>query len=434
MSIKNAFLEKLSLAQQNDAHLKVITEVLKIKPYKNFVFEKSLLYKDEDGTKLLVIPEKMEEEIIKLAHENGHFSVRKTKELVQREYWISGLEEKIKKIVSNCVPCILAERKSGKQEGFLNPIDKGDRPLQTYHVDHLGPLSQIKKGYKYIFAVIDAFTKFVWLYPTKTTNSEEVIRHLKDQQSIFGNPKTIISDRGAAFTSAKFEEYCAEEKIKLVHITTDVPRGNGQIERVNRTIVPLLTKLSLDDSEKWYKHLRKVQEALNSTYHRSIARSPSELFFGVTIRRTEDLKLKEMIEEEFVNQFIEDRQSLREEAKRKIEEIQIENCRTYNKKRKSSLKYQVGDLVAIKRTQFAPCSKLLPKFLGPYRVTNRTGIDRYEVEKIGNHEGPKNTTSSADQMKPFGAYDGEDGRDVGWKGIATRTRAAQARTSELRTN
>jgi hypothetical protein len=85
----------------------------------------------------------------------------------------------------------------------------------------------------------------------------------------------------------------------------------------------------------------------------------------VTIRRTEDLKLKEMIEEEFVNQFIEDRQSLREEAKRKIEEIQIENCRTYNKKRKSSLKYQVGDLVAIKRTQFAPCSKLLPKFLGP---------------------------------------------------------------------
>jgi hypothetical protein len=384
MSIKNAFLEKLSLAQQNDAHLKVITEVLKIKPYKNFVFEKSLLYKDEDGTKLLVIPEKMEEEIIKSAHENGHFSVRKTKELVQREYWISGLEEKIKKIVSNCVPCILAERKSGKQEGFLNPIDKGDRPLQTYHVDHLGPLSQTKKGYKYIFAVIDAFTKFVWLYPTKTTNSEEVIRHLKDQQSIFGNPKTIISDRGAAFTSAKFEEYCAEEKIKLVHITTGVPRGNGQIERVNRTIVPLLTKLSMDDSEKWYKHLRKVQEALNSTYHRSIARSPSELFFGVTIRRTEDLKLKEMIEEEFVNQFIEDRQSLREEAKRKIEEIQIENCRTYNKKRKSSLKYQVGDLVAIKRTQFAPCSKLLPKFLGPYRVTNRTGIDRYEVEKIGN--------------------------------------------------
>jgi hypothetical protein len=311
-----------ALAQQNDAHLKVITEVLKIKPYKNFVFEKSLLYKDEDGTKLLVIPEKMEEAIIKSAHENGHFSVRKTKELVQREYWISGLEEKIKKIVSNCVPCILAERKFGKQEGFLNPIDKGDRPLQTYHVDHLGPLSQTKKGYKYIFAVIDAFTKFVWLYPTKTTNSEEVIRHLKDQQSIFGNPKTIISDRGAAFTSARFEEYCAEEKIKL----------------------------SMDDSEKWYKHLRKVQEDLNSTYHRSIARSPSELFFGVTIRRTEDLNLKEMIEEEFVNQFIEDRQSLREEAKRKIEEIQIENCRTYNKKRKSSLKYQVGDLVAIKRT------------------------------------------------------------------------------------
>jgi len=80
--------------------------------------------------------------------------------------------------------------------------------LHTYHVDHLGPLESTHKDYKHILAVIDAFTKFVWLYPTKTVTSKEVIEKLELQKSIFGNPSRIISDRGTAFTSREFEDYC----------------------------------------------------------------------------------------------------------------------------------------------------------------------------------------------------------------------------------
>jgi len=94
-------------------------------------------------------------------------------------------------------------------------------------------LPSTKKGYEYIFAIVDAFTKFVWLYATKTTNTVEVIDKLKKQSVIFGNPRRIISARGTAFTSRDFSEYCAKENIKHVLTTTGVPRANGQIERVN---------------------------------------------------------------------------------------------------------------------------------------------------------------------------------------------------------
>ena len=66
------------------------------------------------------------------------------------------------------------------------------------------------------------------------------------QQKTFGNPTRIITDRGTAFTSTDFKKYCATERIEHILITTGVPRGNGQVERINRIIISVLTKLSID--------------------------------------------------------------------------------------------------------------------------------------------------------------------------------------------
>lgn len=57
----------------------------------------------------------------------------KTEALLKQEYDIPNAKSKIEKIVRNCIACILAERKSGKQEGLLNQLEKGEVPLDTYH-------------------------------------------------------------------------------------------------------------------------------------------------------------------------------------------------------------------------------------------------------------------------------------------------------------
>ncbi|GFU54706.1 hypothetical protein TNCV_1037531 [Trichonephila clavipes] len=266
-----------------------------------------------------------------------------------------------------------ANKKTGKKEGFLNPISKESIPLSTYHVDFIGPLPSTNKSYQHIFTVVDAFTKFTWLYPVKTVSAESALEKLKQQQKTFGNSIRIISDRGSAFTSKLFNDYCDEEKIQHLQIATGVPRGNGQVERIHRTLIPVLTKLSLDDSTKWYKYVDRLQRILNSTISRK----------------------------EIAKELLEQREFLRNVAKKNIETLQSENRKTYNRRRKKASLYKEGDLVAIQRTQFGAGLKLRPKFLGPYKVTKVNSKDRYEVEKVGQHEGPNSTTTSADLMKHF---------------------------------
>ncbi|GFV89510.1 uncharacterized protein TNCV_4153251 [Trichonephila clavipes] len=73
----------------------------------------------------------------------------------------------------------------------------------------------------------------------------------------------------------------------------------------------------------------------------------------------------------------------------------------YNKHRKPAYNYKPGGTVAIQSTQFGTGLKLRPKYLGPYEVTKVNKHDRYEVQKIGQHEGSNVTSTSADKMKKW---------------------------------
>lgn len=57
---------------------------------------------------------------------------------------------------------------------------------------------------------------------------------MKLLQKNFGNPVRVITDRGTAFTGGEFQRFCEAESIIHLKITTGVPRGNGQVEKVNR--------------------------------------------------------------------------------------------------------------------------------------------------------------------------------------------------------
>lgn len=392
---------RMKRAQNEDDDLTEIRKLVRQGKVMNFVERGGLLFREQDGGTCLAIPKRMQNQIIRKMHEQGHFSVAKTEELVKANYWIPDLRPKVEGIIRNCLSCILAERKRGKQECFLNPIEKGCTPLDTLHIDHLGPLPSTAKSYHHIFVVVDAFSKFVWLYATKSTSTTEVLEHLRKRAVIFCNPRRIISDRGTAFTSKDFQEYCTAENIEHLLITTGQPRGNGQVERVNRTLIPLLTKLASPKSQEWYKYLDIAQQALNTMIHRSIGTSPFNLLFGTHPRLRDRPDVKEILEKEWVAEFQDSRDELRAQANENIMKIQRENKRSYDRRRKKATSYRDGDLVAIKRTQRGPGQKLMHKFLGPYEVEKILRRDRYLVRKIGEQEGPLRTTTSADLMKPW---------------------------------
>lgn len=293
---------------------------------------------------------------------------------------------------------------------FFITYGKGEIPLDTYHIDHLGPLPSTRKSYNHILVVIDAFSKFTWLYATKSTGTAEVLTHLRKQSIIFGNPRRIISDRGTAFTSKDFAEYCKMEGIDHSLIVAGVPRGNGQVERVNRTLIPLLSKLSAPQPSDWYKHLEDAQRYLNTAMHRSLGTSPSHVFLGIRPRWKENPSIVELVEREMIDQFLQERDEVRERANEKIKKVQEENRRNFDK-RKEARVYSEGDMVAIKRTQQGPGLKFAGKFLGPYEIVKALRNNRYVVRKIGEHEGPMQTSTVADFIKPWMEYDMDDSEE-----------------------
>lgn len=170
------------------------------------------------------------------------------------------------------------------------------------------------------------------------------------------------------FTSGEFKEYCRSENIEHSLITTGVPRANGQVERLNRILIPLLTKLAAPKHEEWYKYLEIVQQCLKSTIHRSIGISSFHLLFGTHPRHKNYPDVREWLGKEWVTLFQETRNEMQVQAGESILMMQRENKKTFDQKRRKATSYNEGDLVAIKRTQQGPGLKMFHKYLGPYEI------------------------------------------------------------------
>ncbi|GBM77492.1 hypothetical protein AVEN_226395-1 [Araneus ventricosus] len=117
------------------------------------------------------------------------------------------------------------------------------------------------------------------------------------------------------------------------------------------------------------------------------------------MRTKEDLQILQLLEKESIESFIEDRGNIREGAKKNILKIQVENRQSYNKKRKKARQYKVGDLVVIQRPSLGLGLRMRPKFFCSYGGVKVKLKDRYDVKKVGQHEGPTVTITAADRMK-----------------------------------
>lgn len=124
----SSLIARLRKQQHEDSELK---KILESEVTDGYIIRAGLIYKEVDEELRVVVPSDMQAQIIRRAHEIGHFSVDKTERLVKRDYWFREMWPKVEKVVHTCISCILAEKKHGKQEGFLNPISKGEAPLDT---------------------------------------------------------------------------------------------------------------------------------------------------------------------------------------------------------------------------------------------------------------------------------------------------------------
>lgn len=78
-----------------------------------------------------------------------------------------------------------------------------DHPNQVWEVDIT--YIPMEKGFMYLFAIIDVYSRYVvgWSL-SNTMSSEWVVASLKDAFEVYGRPEIINSDQGSQFTSKSY--------------------------------------------------------------------------------------------------------------------------------------------------------------------------------------------------------------------------------------
>ncbi|XP_072939863.1 uncharacterized protein [Epargyreus clarus] len=215
----------------------------------------------------------------------------------------------------------------------------------------------------------------------------------------FGSDITLIRESSMAVS------FCQDKNIKHILNAVASPRSNGQVERYNRTILDSLKTLTIKSGEKsWDSNLGQIQWGLNNTTQRTTGRSPSEVLFGTSMNSEKSPILSEITEETHQDCDI---STMRSEVKNRIDSEQDKQKLAYDKNRKPARIYREGDLVKITKTSFnndGQSKKLLPSFVGPYRVIRALGNDRYDVAPVPGLGGSANkrpTTVAADRMMPW---------------------------------
>ena len=339
--------------------------------------------------RLFVVPAAMRKGLAVRFHDlAGHFAVERVIEAITKKYWFPRLRRYIKSHIASCLECILRKVPSGKKPGLLSPIPPAKKPFEILNIDHLGPFPCSKKKNTQLFVAVCNLTKFVKIFAVKSVATVHVIRCLNKIFDTYGKPKRVISDRGRAFTSNSFETFCKELNIQHTLISVRHPAANGQVERINRVLIPMIgATVQRPDETDWDISLNKVERDINSATNKSIGMSPYEALFGY-LPSFENDNCQEITDRVNNEEWVPPAE-LRKLVFENIEKTQNEMKSRFDKKRFDGVTYEVGELIFIKKPpdNTGNPTKLQTKYRGPLVVTKVLPGNSYCVQNLDTHKG-----------------------------------------------
>ena len=243
------------------------------------------LYVDSDGRIFVPKLHDLRERCLLLAHGSigGHRSARTTLQRLQQLVVWPDLKDDVNGFIQRCLTCRSTDGKISYQRP-LGVSLRGSKPGEVLTWDFL-TLPDVDDGQgKYVLLVVDAFTGYAKAYRTKDTKAYAAVDSLLDYISMFGVPSTVSSDGGPHFIATVLANLCTELGIHKHIVVSHSPWAVGIVERLNRELIRVLTKLRQDYKlpvSQWYRVLPTAMFALNNTPSRTRgSHAPVQLFLG----------------------------------------------------------------------------------------------------------------------------------------------------------
>ena len=114
----------------------------------------------------------------------------------------------------------------------------------------------------------------------KNTNHDTVITFLREYINVYGVPEKIKLDRGSAFISKEYKNFCNEQNIIRKYGKPNLHTGTGLVERTIQSLKNLI-KANLEDTQNLRESLNKALYVLRFTFtHTEMKKNPFEQHFG----------------------------------------------------------------------------------------------------------------------------------------------------------
>ena len=158
-------------------------------------------------------------------------------------------------------------------------------PGELLHVDFTSieetvPLHQ-EPVIRNIMVMQDHFSKYVVAYVVKDQMARTAAETLRNGYfGLFGAPAYLVSDQGKAFIGHLISNLCELYGVQKLRTSPYHAQMNGQVERMNQTIIRMIGKLEQDKKARLSEHLPKMLAAYNGTHSAVTGYSPYFLFFG----------------------------------------------------------------------------------------------------------------------------------------------------------
>ena len=110
-----------------------------------------------------------------------------------------------------------------------------------------------------VMVMQDHFSKYVIAYVVKDQMACTAAEMLRNGYfGLFGAPAYLVSDQGKAFTGHLISNLCELYEVQKLRTSPYHAQTNGQVERMNQTIIRMIGKLE-EDKARWSEHLPEMQ-------------------------------------------------------------------------------------------------------------------------------------------------------------------------------
>ena len=164
-------------------------------------------------------------------------------------------------------------------------------PLRTIHIDYKGPIHPTSASNVHCLLIVDAFSRFLMVYPVRNTTALATITAVEKWILSFGIPQSIIHERGTAFINTEFITWTKELGITLRPRTASSPWANGKLETQNQHFARYWRNILNDAKNNWSTLAPKFAFAHNTSVNYTTGKTPYEIVFGTKTQIPMSLKL-----------------------------------------------------------------------------------------------------------------------------------------------